>query len=159
MKGIIENIDVNITNGLTSYLQLRLTRYDKRSLMATVICLFILFLSTPTSADKGMIPVYHVDLDEPEQNAIIGWNGSEEVLILSTNVKASNESLVIELLPLPSKPHIEEAEMISFRMVENYVNMKMEPEYPGFFLVLVKAENLVSVSCLKRGLVPITSLW
>lgn len=105
---------------------------NKLSLMATAICLFILFLSSPASADKGMIPVYHVDLEEPEQNAIIGWNGSEEVLILSTNVKASSQTAVVEVLPLPSKPHIEGAEMISFHMVENYVNMKMEPEYPSF---------------------------
>ena len=41
---------------------------------------------------------------EPSQSAIIGWNGTTEVFLLSTNVRASSENWAIELIPFPSLP-------------------------------------------------------
>lgn len=106
--------------------------------------LLVILLVIPVSADRGMIPLTPAILEESEQNAIIAWNGSEEILILSTNIRASNETVVLELLPLPSKPEIERASMESFNKLIEIVNRKERPagffgaEKAGFSIVLQK---------------------
>ncbi len=74
-------------------------------------------------ADKGMIPVIpNVSVYEPGQKAIIGWNGVREILILSTDVYSSQETKVLEILPLPSKPEmIEMGSFESFRVVNELI--------------------------------------
>jgi hypothetical protein len=70
-----------------------------------------------------MIPVNpEVSVYEPGQKAIIAWNGKEEILILSTNVHSDDESLVVELLPLPSEPErVELASFSSFEEIEQII--------------------------------------
>ncbi|ADC65934.1 hypothetical protein Ferp_1791 [Ferroglobus placidus DSM 10642] len=80
---------------------------------ALVILLFILI--TPVAlADRGGIPLTPAFVEETEQNAIVAWNGEEEILILSTNLRASENTTILELLPLPSKPEIKEGDEKSF---------------------------------------------
>jgi hypothetical protein len=78
--------------------------------------------------DKGMIIVGpKVTLVESGQNAIIGWNGREEVLILSTDAMASKSTLVLEVLPLPSNPKsVEEGSFNSFIKLEEIMDEKLE---------------------------------
>jgi len=71
--------------------------------------LFLSLLLIPSfaSADRGVIifsPSPTIRIDETGQNAIVAWNGNEEVIILSTNVRSSAEIPAIEILPLPSNP-------------------------------------------------------
>lgn len=57
-----------------------------------------------------------VTLNEAAQNAIVAWNGKEEVLMLTTDLSSSSNVNVLEILPLPSNPKkIEEASMDSFK--------------------------------------------
>ncbi|MFP3984906.1 MAG: DUF2330 domain-containing protein [Candidatus Bathyarchaeia archaeon] len=73
-------------------------------------------------ADRGMIPVDpEVSIYEPGQKAILAWNGDEEVMILSTDVTSSQVTLVVEILPLPSKPVVEAASFQSFEEVQRHV--------------------------------------
>jgi len=65
-----------------------------------------------------------VELGEPGQRAIIAWNGEEEVLILSTDVWAGREAVVVEVLPLPSKPEVEAASSWAFREVQRLLREK-----------------------------------
>jgi hypothetical protein len=52
---------------------------------------------------------------EPGQKAIIGWNGEYEVLILSTDVQADDDTMALQVLPLPSEPEsIEQGTSDSF---------------------------------------------
>ena len=53
-------------------------------------------------------------LFEPGQKAIIGWNGEEEVLILSIDVSSSVDTKAIEIVPLPSAPKITKGSHLSF---------------------------------------------
>jgi len=66
--------------------------------------------------DKCVVPVEPgVDVYEPGQKAIIAWNGTREDLILWTDVKApGGETKVLEFMPLPSEPVVEEASVDSF---------------------------------------------
>jgi len=73
-------------------------------------------------ADRGMIPVDpEVSVYEPGQKAILAWNGHEEIMILSTDVSSSQQTLVLEILPLPSKPTVEAGSFQSFQEIQNLI--------------------------------------
>jgi len=73
-------------------------------------------------ADRGLIPVSpEVSVYEPGQKAILAWNGQEEIMILSTDVTASQDALVLELLPLPSQPDVEAASFQAFEEIQRLI--------------------------------------
>ena len=64
-------------------------------------------LVASASADRGMIrSVKRVNVEEPAQRAIIAYNGAQELLILQTDVRAAEETTIVEFMPLPSKPEV-----------------------------------------------------
>ena len=93
-----------------------------RALLLT-ICLSLITISlAPVAlADRGMVPLSDVSIYGPGQKAIVAWNGKEEILILSTDVRASSDSQVLELLPLPSKPQVEKGDFASFEQVDKLI--------------------------------------
>jgi len=88
-----------------------------------VILLFLgLFWFPAVYADRGMISVSPgVSVYEPGQKAIVAWDGRVEILILSTDVSASVETLVLEILPLPSEPVVEAASFQSFQQIQDMI--------------------------------------
>ena len=91
--------------------------------------LLLLLTSSMVYGDRGMIPIVpEVSVYEPGQKAIIAWNGKEEILILSTDVASSKETVVLEVLPLPSNPEkIEAASFESFEEVQRLIWRHMPP--------------------------------
>jgi len=82
--------------------------------------LFLLSFLPVTVADRGMIVPGGVSVYEPGQKAVIAWDGENEVLILSTDVWASDNTWALELLPLPSQPAAPEAgSFVSFTTIQN----------------------------------------
>ena len=81
------------------------------------------------TADRGMVPIKpQVKLWETDQNAIVAWNGEEEILVLSVNLKASEKTEVLSLLPLPSNPiKIEEESLETFQKLIDLLNKKLPP--------------------------------
>lgn len=87
---------------------------------------------------------------EPGQKAIIAWDGEREVLILSTDVWASENTWALELLPLPSRPARPEAGSFdSFIEVEYMVMEYLSDVYthrglaaPGKGLEVIFHENI-----------------
>ena len=61
-------------------------------------------------------------VSESGQKAVIAWNGTDEILMLSTDVSSSHESEVVELMPLPSNPTISRGEKQSFLKITELVN-------------------------------------
>lgn len=87
-----------------------------------VFFLLVLFSVSSVYADRGMIPISpEVSVYEPGQKAIVAWNGQEEILILSTDVTSSSETLVLELLPLPSEPEVEIASFRAFEEIQRLI--------------------------------------
>ena len=88
-----------------------------------VVFLFLVSLCGSTVyADRGMIPVDpEVSVYEPGQKAILAWNGKEEILILSTDVSSSRQTLVVEILPLPSKPAVAAGSFHSFEEIQTLI--------------------------------------
>ena len=97
---------------------------------ALQVVIFLSLITLPLApvalADRGMVPISDVSVYGPGQKAIIAWNGEEETLILSTDVTASADSQVLELLPLPSKPEIKKGDFASFEQV----NLLIEEHFP-----------------------------
>lgn len=98
-----------------------------------VISLLILTFPVNAFADRGMvIPWDNVVLSEPGQKAFIAHNGREELLILSTDVKASESVPVLEFMPLPARPEVSLAKEDCFaslkKLVDGY-NLRYPPVY------------------------------
>ena len=89
-------------------------------------------LATQTAvADRGSIPFHPwVKIFEPDQRAMIAWNGSEEILLLSTDLRASEPTKVLEVIPLPSEPQVEEGDVEVFRKATELINRKLAPRMP-----------------------------
>ncbi|MEW6070883.1 MAG: DUF2330 domain-containing protein, partial [Candidatus Thermoplasmatota archaeon] len=103
----------------------------KKKLCLILILLFtILLVNNSNSADRGLIGPPQIELEENAQNAIVAWNGTEEVLILSTDIKSSERSLALGILPLPSQPlEIKEGSFESFTNLQKIVNEKLKEHY------------------------------
>jgi hypothetical protein len=74
-------------------------------------------------ADCGGIPFKPgVAIFEPNQRAVIGYNGQEEILLLSTDLKASEPTKILQVLPLPSEPKVSKADVAIFEKATNIIN-------------------------------------
>ncbi len=94
----------------------------RRACLLLVLSFLTAFCFPVVYADRGMIPVTpDVSVYEPGQKAIVAWNGQEEILILSTDVHATAETLVLEILPLPSMPVVEAASFQSFQRIQEMI--------------------------------------
>ena len=94
-----------------------------------------LFVHLPiTYADRGGFSPIGERVSESGQKAIIAWNGTHEILILSTDVSSSNESEVVEIMPLPSNPAVSKGEIQSFLKVEELVNTYLAIASSRFYL-------------------------
>ena len=88
----------------------------------------ILLIPSLVYANKGSMIIYprNVHLEEAGQNAIVAWNGNEEIIILSTDMRSSESTLVLELIPLPSNPtKVEEGSSESFTKLVEIINRKV----------------------------------
>ncbi|MEM2136768.1 MAG: DUF2330 domain-containing protein [Candidatus Methanomethylicia archaeon] len=116
-----------------------------RKALKIIITLIILTITIPyTYADRGMIPIRpEISVYEPGQKAIIAWNGIEEILILSTDVKSSEDTIALEILPLPSKPLIQKADFKSFEELQKIIMNK------GFEMYRVYGRSLGDIKGLE----------
>lgn len=102
--------------------------------LKTVTCALITCLSvsmhTAAFADRGMISTSSsptVMLFEPRQNAIIAWNGEEEILVLTTDVHASQPVEVLEMLPLPAEPKVSMGQFGTLTRAIEIINKHQPP--------------------------------
>jgi len=97
--------------------------------------LFFFFISSGTLfADRGLIPHNpNVKVFNPTQRAMIAWNGEEEILLLSTDLRASEKTDVLEVIPLPSEPTAKKGDVEVFRKATALINRKLRERYvrPG----------------------------
>ena len=88
--------------------------------------------ASATLADRGSIPFRpHVQIFEPVQRAMIAWNGDEEILLLSTDLRASEPTKVLEVLPLPAEPTVAKGDTEVFRRATDLINRKLAEERPA----------------------------
>lgn len=61
---------------------------------------------------------------EPGQRAIILWNGVEEILLLSTDQSATENSAILEVIPLPSEPKVRLGSLETFEKIQKLIVAK-----------------------------------
>lgn len=94
----------------------------KRILILAVI---ILLFALPARADKGpIIWQDNVTVTQESQKAIIMHNGSDEALILGTEMRASRDIEVLEFIPFPSEPAVELAGGDPFGAISRLISQK-----------------------------------
>jgi hypothetical protein len=94
--------------------------------MSKKIFLLIPVLFTILLADRGLIPFNPaVSIFEPNQRAMIAWNGREEILLLSTDLHSSDSTMVLEVLPLPSEPAVKKGDLETFRRAVKLINSRI----------------------------------
>lgn len=85
----------------------------------------LLWVAT-SAADRGLVPLRPgVQLFEPVQQALLAWNGQEELLLLTTDVRASTEVEVLEFMPLPSEPKVEQGDRDLMRRATSLINQRL----------------------------------
>ena len=79
-------------------------------------------------ADCGSIPFKPgVSIFEPNQRAVIAYNGKEQILLLSTDLQASEATKVLEVIPFPSEPKVKEGDLAVFHKATELIRRKLYP--------------------------------
>ncbi len=98
-------------------------------IISFIFIILIVLASSLSMADRGMIPFDpSVTLFEPVQRALIAWNGEEEILLLSTDVKSDKPTTVLEVLPLPSEPKVTKGSLMTFTRAIRTLKMKIDAD-------------------------------
>jgi len=92
----------------------------------SLLALGILLAAGAAWADRGSIPFKPwVKIFEPNQRAMIAWNGREQILLLSTDLRASEPTKVLEVIPLPAEPKVSKGDVEVFRKATELINRKL----------------------------------
>ena len=121
-----------------------------RQFLVSLLVLSILPLGSPASGDCGSIP-YRAPLEvirdisivkapessgdvrfdplkvvvyEPGQRGVILWNGEEEILLLSTDQRATQTSGILEVFPMPNRPEVRLGSFETFELAQRLVVQK-----------------------------------
>jgi len=96
-----------------------------------LILMLVITICFPTAyGDGGIISPPQIYIQERAQNAIVAWNGTEEVLILSIDIDSSESTRVLRIIPLPSNPtEVKEGSFDSFTTLQNIINKKLQDIY------------------------------
>lgn len=91
----------------------------------SAVLITCLFLTGAAYADRGPI-VWNegVVLSQESQKAIILHNGSEEILILGTEMKSETEAEILEFIPFPSEPEVSLAGGNPFDEIKQLIRTK-----------------------------------
>ena len=95
---------------------------------AAFVLLAMVLSAHVARADCGSIPFKPwVSVFEPNQRAVIGYNGREEILLLSTDLRASEPTKVLEVIPFPSEPDVKKGDVQVFYEATELINRKLFP--------------------------------
>lgn len=99
-----------------------------------IILLSLLIISTltiTTYADRCVIPWEDIAIRVTDQKVIIAWNGTYEIMILSTDIipyhydRLTGKVKALEIIPLPSVPEVEKGSKEPFNILIKYVHERV----------------------------------
>ena len=80
-------------------------------------------LSVTAHANCGLIPFDRLaQIYEPNQRAIIAWNGEEEILVLATDLRASKSTKILQVFPCRNEPTVKKASPRVFDAATEIIN-------------------------------------
>jgi hypothetical protein len=78
-------------------------------------------------ADRGAFPFRPgIRIYEPKQRSLLAWNGEEEIMLLTTDLHASERTEVLEVLPLPAEPKVKKGSLETFQQLMRLIAKKLE---------------------------------
>jgi hypothetical protein len=87
---------------------------------------FVLLTAQTALAGGGVIPIVPgVKIYEPAQRAVIAFDGKEEILLLSSDLKASEATKVLEVIPFPSKPTVTRGDVEIYNRAVRLINERL----------------------------------
>ncbi len=92
------------------------------------------WLARQLFANRGLMSfIPDVEIFEPQQRALLAWNGDEELLVLGTDLHASRPTRVLEVLPLPAEPVVARGDPLIFDKLEALIrrNLVSAPHGPA----------------------------
>lgn len=93
-------------------------------LFLTLLVLIVPFIP-PVNADGGLFHYEQFDIYEPGQNAVIAWNGQEEIMVLSVDVYSnSGNTKAVHVIPFPNRPTYNLADAELFSRIQSYMSKK-----------------------------------
>ena len=97
-----------------------------------IVAVALVFTAPLAFADCGGIAFNpRAVIFEPNQRAVIGFNSREEILLLSTDLRASEPTKVLQVLPLPSEPKVTKGDFDLFVKATNLINLKLARSQSG----------------------------
>ena len=100
-------------------------------MLRLLAALAILAIAPSAQANRGHFPHKpNVRLFEPTQRAMIAWNGVEQLLVLSTDLRASEPTRVLEVLPCPSEPRVAKGDIATFERATRVINRHLRARAP-----------------------------
>lgn len=90
----------------------------------------VVFVCVRVEADGGFHAFNRAArIFEPNQRAIIAWNGWEEILLLSADIRASEKTQALRVVPFPSEPKVKEGDLDAFRQAVKIINRHIKVTY------------------------------
>ena len=100
---------------------------DRLKIMIGLFVILFFYNAQTLYADRGSIPFHPtVKIFETKQRALIAWNGTEEILLVSTDMNASAKTQVLQIMPFPSEPVVKNGDVEIFRKVKKFINQKLQ---------------------------------
>ena len=100
--------------------------------LLAVLALAVIVTARLAWADCGAVPFKGwVSVFEPNQRAVIAFDGRNEILLLSTDLRASEPTKVLEMIPFPTEPKVKKGDVEVFRNATELINRKLFPVRPG----------------------------
>ena len=108
---------------------------NKKGGLIIILTLMMSLVFPSVSGDGGIIGPPQIYIYERAQNAIVAWNGTEEVLILSIDIDSSESTKVLRIIPLPSNPiNVTEGSFDTFIKLQEIVNEKLQEAWNYSFI-------------------------
>ena len=97
----------------------------KENLLVCIILVISFLAAPPVLADGWHTSDIYLHLYEPNQKAVISWNGQKETMILSSSVKSDDIANFAWVVPIQSssKPEVSEGNISIFYDLVNYFNV------------------------------------
>jgi hypothetical protein len=75
-------------------------------------------VTTPEGTAQVEFDPLKIVVYEPGQRGIILWNGQEQILLLSTDIKTSRPISILEVIPLPAEPTVKLGDFETFQKMQ-----------------------------------------
>lgn len=88
----------------------------------------LLALMAASPPDKGGLRLKKVDVTEPKQTALIAFDGTTEVLYISSILRPTQKTRMLEILPLPGEPTADLADPKVIERAAGVYNARVQKE-------------------------------